>query len=1007
MKAVERKLNKTQLAIIWLLVISLLLAAAYVTVILVAGKLASGAGSSTEPPTPLDGEAVYLNQLVAYPMVEETQMTFIEIENEKGKFGVSRYPDDLGYFLFHYYLKDENGEYINEEDEDGNLVPVSIPYTPPIIGAEGEYNYENLYAVEQGDGYGMIPYLTYLCSALGATYFAERIELPAMDTPENIEKRNEMLREYGFSTSNEALATVYFKYGQRDSKGHIIEGSEDDHILLIGDKPLSGTGFYFMVDNRNCVYYTRSEYFTYALAGFEEFIKGMLVAEGLEGESVYGPYLTTDFKKWVTTLYKSESDRVFAYDPNYYEENPTVVVTGNYTTSVEKGLEYVPGENVFSGYESTKNTQFSFDLELLEGDPKSFEIVKNALVGKNVGAYDGVIFTLLTELYGSDAKVLELGEEALRYEYHISKIEAIVTDNGDVTEGAVSETDELLKVTYRYTVGGVSVQHDCHGVINLENLTEADRAKLVGKTVGEELTDITVTIDYTKENALSTKVQYVLTGVNSIFTVDDYGTGAIPAKVITSDTYVSITYYRTVGGVKGEEESSVIKISDIKDDSKFINLKTFLLGKGKGTYSEIFYSSDHYYEVMREFITYDIENIDYFVADEIVVSFRFENASKRDPFYADTFYVNTLENEYKLYGLNAGTCETAVKLLGGVGTDSNSALGLSGETVAIGLTLANMYKYELFAHRVYFEMPRGIWDASEAAGDTNADDLSDFEWLSTLGFNLYISDSKYDELTGERIRYIGSDMYDVIVKVKAEDFDFLEFGFVEFWARRNMIMMDIVNLDSLRVEFNMQDLTGEYKFDVIFEEKYDGYVNGKYYVSSTPFNNCSSFDAQTVRVTASDDAFNTAFKEKFGTSLGDLSSVYNDIWGNGEVTYYPDSRDTLGVAYFNSVYETLQLTTYIDCISEEEQAAALSKPPILSMHFEVSGKEYYYTYDFHRLDDRRVVVSIYKSDENGNKVESLLEVSDFYISTFAFKRIVNQFVCLLNGQEVDESVDYD
>lgn len=992
MKVVERKLNKTQLAIIWLLVISLLLAAAYVTVIVIVNKKATGGTSSGSTNlTPLPGESTYLNQLIAYPTIEESNITFIELENKNGRFGVSRYPNDLGNFLFHYYVDGEEG---------------AIPYTPPIINAEGEYNYENLYAVETNDGYGMIYYLTYLCAALGAPYFTERIELPAADTEENIAKRNALLREYGLTQDS---STVYFTYGKRDSStGHIIEDSEEYHYLIIGDKALSGNGYYFMVDNRNYVYYTQSEYFSYALAGFNEFIKGMLVAEGLDGESVYGPYLTTDFKKWTTTVYKSESDKVFTNSEPAYKnfDNPNVVVGGSYTVSVDKGFEYVPEGEVFSGYDRSENKQFSFDLEALEKHP-DYERIKSALVGKNVGSYleNKIFLTLLTELCDSNAKLLTLGDEAVRYEYSISKIESVLSFDGERTDGTVGESDTLVKVTYRYTVGEESVKHDCHAVIDLTTIDESARAKFIGLTVGEELTGVSFTVDYTKENALKSTEKYVLTGVTSIFTVDDYGTGAIMTDVITEYTYVNITYYRSVGGVKGETQSAVIRLCDIKDTDKLAPLKELLLGKGKGTFDETVYNADYYYEIMREFVTYEIDEIKYFVANEIVVSFRFENASERDPFYADTFFKNTLENEYRLYGLNAGSCETAVKLLGGIGTDSNSAVGLSGKTVAVGLSLSNMEKYGLFAHKIYFEMPRGIFDASEEAGASDNDTLSDFDWLTTLGFNLYISDSVYDE-DGTRIRYIGSDMYDVIVKVPAADFDFLEYGFVEFWARRNILMMDISNLTGLKLEFNMSDLVGEYNFDVVFREAYGGYVDGAYVISQEKFAGSSPIEEEVIRVKASDDAFSTAFKDKFGTNWGDLSSLYNDTLGGGKVAYYPGSKDTLGAAYFNSVYETLQLTTYLDTLTEEEQAAAKEMEPILRMQFRVEGKKYYYTYEFRRIDDRRVMVTLFRVDQDGNMSENLGEVSDFYISTFAFKRIVNQYIYLLNGKEIDESIDY-
>ena len=992
MKAVERKLNKAQIATIWLLIISVLLAAAWLTVSLVVKKLASGQGGSSgaDKPEIMEGESTYLNQLVAYPMIEEGEITYVEIKNKTGNFGLSRYPDDRGSFLFHYYVDGKEG---------------AIPYTPPIMNAEGDFDYESLYAVETGDGYGMIYYLTYLCSALGAPYFTERIPLPKADTEENTARREALLREYGLTKTESTM--VSFVYGERDPKtGYIIEETEDAHLIVIGDKALSGNGYYFMVDGRDYVYYTGSEYFTYALAGFHEFIKGRLVAEGLDGESVYGPYLTTDFKEWKGTVFKAESDKVFTNDQDGYKkyENPSVKVNGSYYASVDKGLDFVPESGDFPGYDTEEDVNLSFDLKALSGHP-DFTRIKNALVGKNVGSYadNEIIITLLTELHNSDEKRISFSEEdSVSYGYKISKIESVITDNGEKTSGSVESADTLLKVTYRYTVGGISVKHDCHAVIDLTDLEPAEAAKLIGVNIGEDLGEgaVELTVNYTKDNALSTTERYVLTGVTSIF--DEYGA---VADVITENTYVNISFSRYIGGSEKTTGTTVVRLADIKDTDKLAPLKTILLGKSKGSFNETIYNETFYYEYMREFVTYEISEIEYFVANEAIVSFRFVNASKRDPFYGDTFYENTLTGENRLYGLNSGSCETAVKLLGGIGTDSNSAVGLSGTTVAIGLSLDNMEKYGLYAHKIYFEMPRGIFDASEGEESLDSDQLSDFDWISTLGFTLYISDTVYDE-DGSKIRYIGSDMYDVIAKVPAKDFDFVEYDFVEFWARRNLVMMDITKLQGLKLEFNMQDLTGEYDFEVLFKDAYAGYINGDYVVSDTAFQGSSPIDKEVIKVKASDDAFNTAFKEMFGSEWGDLSTLYNHTMGDGDPVFYPGSSDTLGAAYFNSVYETLQLTRYLDRLTEEEQTEGVTKTRIMRIHLKVEDKEYNYTYDFYRIDDRRIMVCFYRSDESGNKIEHLGEVSDFYVSTFAFKQLVNHYIYLLNGKEVDESIKY-
>ena len=257
MKAVERKLNKAQLATIWLLVIALVLAAAYVALIAVINKLAkdnSQTSGGLSADDLIEGEGIYSNQLVAYPSIEESQITNIEVSGPENRFGISRYPDDLGVFRFHYYLNGKENS--------------PVYYTPPILAADGAYNYSSLYSEVNSDGNNMIPvpYLTYLCVALSVPYFSERIELPSKDTEEGAAKRNELLKEYGLTQSESTI--VAFMYGERDEEtGHIPDENRKVHTVTIGKKALSGNGFYFMVDGRNYVYYTKNEYFSYALKG--------------------------------------------------------------------------------------------------------------------------------------------------------------------------------------------------------------------------------------------------------------------------------------------------------------------------------------------------------------------------------------------------------------------------------------------------------------------------------------------------------------------------------------------------------------------------------------------------------------------------------------------------------------------------------------------------------------------------------------------------------------------
>ena len=50
------------------------------------------------------------------------------------------------------------------------------------------------------------------------------------------------------------------------------------------------------------------------------------------------------------------------------------------------------------------------------------------------------------------------------------------------------------------------------------------------------------------------------------------------------------------------------------------------------------------------------------------------------------------------------------------------------------------------------------------------------------------------------------------------------------------------------------------------------------------------------------------------------------------------------------------------------------------------------------------MVRISKIDSANKSV--VIDVSDFYVSTFSFKKFVSKYVCLLNGESVDNDDSY-
>ena len=968
----------------------------------------SGEGNKNELTEIYDFESYYLNSPITYPQLEETDITYLLIKNEHGTFDMTRWPDATGAMWIGY----DNGDGVLNMHE----------YIPPIVATENEFDYESLYAVENNDGYGRIYKLTYLMVALGTTYFEERIELPEPTTPELKAERDALLKQYGVDTAG--ATTIAFEYTDRDSKGNIID--QGSRRILVGKRPVSGNGYYFMVEDkneRNFVYYTSNNYFNYALMGVESFIKGMLVAEGLESDQTFEPYLTTDFKEWVNTRHKQEGERV--------AENSTVLAGGISLIPINAGKDYVIPEGApKDGYTHGDYTTLSFDLSSLKAHP-DYARIKSYLTSLSVGVYydyksdsataqDKVLLTLFNELHESESKLIDLSAgDKVTYSYSVGLIESVITDTAELTALGTPVGDaRFIKVSYYYKVNGENASSIArHAVIDLEDtgIPESARLALKAESVGELATAVAFDIEYTKENSLSNLQRTVISDIAGIFDQSGY-----QASKIAADSYVSLRYYVENNGVKGEKQALTIRLSDIKDTDVWAPLKTLLLGKSAGANLEIEVSSKTtYYEYFKDFITYEIWDVESFITSEMVASFRFVNASERDPFYGESYYENTIGNSYKLYGLNAGSCEQVVKILGGIGNTSNSeTVGFSGTTVALGLNHETMEKYGLYAYRIYFELPRGLYDKSEGTEADDEDVLSDFGWYDTLGFNLYISEE--DPVTGNR--YVGSDVFDLVAEVPGDQLEFLKFGFVEFWARRNLMLTKVTNLEKFRVELEMEDVYGDYLFEVDVRDVYIGYINGESVVTYDK----SVFDAAGVTPTKAEQLVNfvTQQGDCINTKLSEYLQIHSDVLTDGKVKlsslynyyinleqgtdgthFYPGTVDSMGDSNFKEMFELLQLTTYDGTLTEEEQLIAKSSPRVMRLHVKLSSSGFYYTYDFYRFSDRKVMVCVYRSDENG-ELATGAPVSDFYVSTFAFKKLVGSVIDLLNVETVDGEVPY-
>ena len=925
-------------------------------------------GATKLPPEIIEGEGIYNGSALAYPTMEESDIQRITISNKEGEYTLLRTENSGGAFMLYYV------------DDDGN----TQVYYPDICEEDSSFEYESLYAIEMGDGYNMIYKLTYLCSMLEYPYFSERI---ALSDDEN--ERQLQLREYGFA--EEKKQTIVFDY--------TVKGENEDdvttvtHTIEIGAKNITGAGYYYRVDGRDYVYSTGSDYLSYALVGCYSYINSILVSAGIEEDNAFEPYLTTDYKQWVNEMHKNEGDKVTEDSKVIVFADMLVPVETDYETKEEDGLD---------GYVSEGYDQISVDLATYKKDEHYRRLV-NALVGKAVGKYydptdasadpnSQIIFTLTT-----DSKAIDFSKaDSHDYEYSIIEIESIITDTEEILEdGAAVGENNLIKVAYYFSIDGEQVSPiPYHAVIDLsrEGLpTEATDA-LRTASVGELTEAINFSVEYDKENSLKREIKYIITEIMSVYDQDGK-----EIKKITSDSIITYHYRFEVDGVLGETEySAAINLKEDKSERGEM-IKAKLVGRTSGkNLSIIIDEYTEYCEYFSDFITYAVAEIKYFITSEMVSAFRFQNNSDRDPFYGESIYENTLENKYRIYGLNSIACEEVAKMLGGIGDTTGESQGFIGtETVAIGITPEVMEKYGLYAHTVYFELPRGI----TVIENGNEDEIDDYTWYETLGFTLYIS-----EVQPDGTRFVGSDLYDIVAKVEAEKLVFLEYDFINFWARKTLILTDIANMQSFEIEFMMEDLKGDYLFDLDHRTLY--YTSdGKGYFTE-PESYSDIFDFITVDVTPSGECTPNALTEYLsgnGRDSMSLAELYKNIVGGGKDIYI--GTDTYGTAYFKEVIQLLYNTRYEGSMTEEEQKDALENAPMI-MRFKVKldSSSYYYTYEFYRASDRRVMVRIYQADINGTVKNT--PVSDFYITSFAFKKIVNAFVGILNAEEIDPDIGY-
>lgn len=1011
MIVVKQKMKKSLLITILAAVLAVLIAGAVIITAVInarggADDTDTNSGYANLPTAKAEyGEYDYGGTPYAFYPVERSQIEYIQIISKNKKSNGDAYTYEYS-FIKNDTLGDEF--VLSYTDENGQ----TKSYLPSILGYDPETDYSDLYATDSTSGYN-VPLIYWLCSGIGNVRFSSRVELS-----EGTAERENELKAYGLSESDTPI-TINFTYEKSDK-------TEDQIVLQVGDLLPTASGYYFrvgafvkdesgkivtdengngVVEYRPFVYTTyEASSLSYAFLHFADFIKPLLIAEGLEEDNAFEPYLTTDFKQWKNTVYMHNEESGTSYK-----------ISDNAYLLILEGKRHTPNDAT-GGYDAEKET-FEFNLRELSADKKN-ESLYNAIKAYE---YTGKSAILVTLPY-YDREVNLYDEYLDMYKYEIVSVDAIITDSNDVTEaGTLVKADDKIKVSYKLIKNGEYVKDASanplvlSGVLDLtsEFLPETVKTALTGKAIGA----VDVKFEYNYGSTPTKKSVYEIY-IDEIIDIRDTANLEKNVEKVAVGTTVSLRVYDVVDGVKSDTPYTVA--IEIKEEMSGTEgrVKEAIIGKtmerNVGIKVESYVAS---LELMQGYYTYDVTDILGFVEREEIVAFRYTQDSQRDPYYGESIFTNTMVDvDKRLYALEANSCEKVVQILGGLLESATSALGLSGnKTVDVVITPEKMIKYGLYANTVYFELPRHVLPISA--------DSNDYTWLNELGFTLYVSDE--DPVT--KTRYMASDMYDVIVEIDGKGLEFLDATFSTLYARRNLILTSIENIKNFDIEFFTDEISGKYT-NTVTEKKIYAH-NDVLYGSIAEIQKEHGEDAEYVAISllrvetgyvASHECTELEcnhLKSLIQTRLEQSGEdgVYLDELYDKKLT--PRGEDYLGTDCFKEFIGTLFYTIYEDELTEENKAGISAESLLMRIkvdlgdeYRDMNGNYVRYVYEFYRVSDRRVAVRIYKENKDGtiileNGIKA--DTTDFYISNFAFKKLVSKYWQLVNGKVVDKNEAFD
>ena len=412
--------------------------------------------------------------------------------------------------------------------------------------------------------------------------------------------------------------------------------------------------------------------------------------------------------------------------------------------------------------------------------------------------------------------------------------------DSDITEDiykeyglADSDNPALIEVTsfegntYRLYVGDATVTDGCYYLrLDGREAIYVSQAQNVGVCANS------VPADYVKPTLTSTFTTYGYYYTKD-FTV--WSRSEQEGEVVRDDDTVVATYYTVIDGVKGDKVQSSF---DLNYNKRAIQLAFRGKKVGDGGFEfEVTYEKDYENENLAgKTIKFEVESID--AVNHMEIRLDFLNASERPMFNSTDVYAITAPRERKGYIPNSSAYMTILESF-------SEYVGL--DTVELGLSNEIMEKYGLGKYIIAYEAPTSI------STSANSDDVN---IKGTIPNYLYISEKQEDGTY-----YVASLLFEIVAKVDAKDFAFVEQPFTD-WVNTTMMAVNIQNIESMSFSFNYADAKGDYLFELSTVTQ-----NGNTSVSSVKLN------GKSVDI--------NAFKNLY---VGLLSTYYVDDYSGTEST---------------------------------------------------------------------------------------------------------------------------